>query len=194
MRTVHQKSQRSSEHLLAAETLNNPCVHLECRLPINLREFLADQLGAVIDESDTTVLNLAAEADDLTLSKLARAIRRYSTNRARQRWDECTIPLKTLSTTREDAVAILCLHCRTVDLSVDAAETHRPPSCIVMKLRGASAIEASRGAGSAIADAMRSQIEEFRRLRAAFGLPHFELDSYVRRDCITFTWRPISGG
>jgi hypothetical protein len=192
-RIVQRQPLRPQDNLLNPESRRSPCVHLECRLPINLREFLADQLGAVVDESDTTVLNLAADADELTLSKLARAIRRYSTNRARQRWDECSVPLKTLTADGQDAVGILCLRCQAVDLNPGAAQRHRPPGCIVLNLSGPSSAPVStRGPEAAVADSIRNQIEEFRRLRAAFGLPHFELDSYVRHDCITFTWRPVS--
>ncbi len=176
--------------------LKTSCVHLECRLPINLREFLADQLGAVVDESDETVLNLAAEADETTLSKLARAIRRYSTNRARELWDECSVPLATFAchSKANSWAGLLCLRCVKIDFAGDAAERHHPPGCIVLGLPAARTTVSHSGAASEadIANRIRLLIEEFRRLRAAFGLPHFELDSYVRNGSVTFTWRPVS--
>jgi len=160
-------------------------------LPINLRTFLAEQLGATVNESDAAVLDLAAAVDEATLSKLARAIRRYSTARARERWEECTLQLEELSATVANG-ATLCLGCKTMDFS-DSAARHRPPECVVLNLSMASLHGAQALAREAtMADAVRSQIEEFRRLRAAFGLPHFELDCYVRRGAITFTWRPLS--
>jgi hypothetical protein len=168
---------------------------LECRLPINLREFLAEQLGAVIDESDETVLNLAAEADETTLSKLARAIRRYSTNRARELWDECSVPLARLAwrTGEPRQEAILCLRCVKLELSPNAAGRHQPPGCIVLGLTmGTDEARQAAQSDSEVANRVRVLIEEFRRLRAAFGLPHFELDSYVRNGSVTFTWRPVS--
>lgn len=184
-------SLRPADNLFNSSSLKHSCIHLECRLPINLRTFLAEQLGATVNESDDAVLDLAAGADEATLSKLARAIRRYSTARARERWEECTIALEELSATASNG-ATLCLGCRTMDFS-DSAARHRPPECVVLNL---SIADRSGGKGHAqeatVADTVRSQIEEFRRLRAGFGLPHFELDCYVRRGAITFTWRPLT--
>lgn len=180
----------------AAPNLKTSCVHLECRLPINLREFLAEQLGAVINESDETVLSLAAEADEATLSKLARAIRRYSTNRARELWDECSVPLADLAPQRGKTPpsGMLCLKCVRLDFAPGAAERHQPPGCIVLGLpmAGTDGTAPTSASEAEIAKRVRVLIEEFRRLRAAFGLPHFELDSYVRNGNVTFTWRPVS--
>src|SRR5277367_1487131 len=69
------------------------CLHQKCRLPINLREFLSQQFGSVLNCDSDTILSLAANADQATLSKLARAIRRYSTTRAHQDWAECSVGL-----------------------------------------------------------------------------------------------------
>jgi hypothetical protein len=171
---------------------------LECRLPINLREFLADQLGTVVDESGATMLNFAANAEESTLSQLARAIRRYSTTRAHELWEECGIPLSRFapsgaSTSDTDEVA-LCLSCVRVEFGDGALARHQTAGCISLALEAAH-VEC-RSASSelhevAVADAIRQLIEEFRRLRAAFGLPHFELDSYVRNQQVIFTWRPV---
>jgi len=172
-------------------------IHLECRLPINLREFLATNLGAVVDESDETVLRLAATADETTLSQLARAIRRYSTTRAQQSWQETSIPLNHLlleaGITRQPIV--LCLKCARLDLGDAAAGRHLSGGCISLALDSVCEIRTTERSGQQevrVADAIRRLIEEFRALRAVFGLPHFELDSFVRHCQVTFTWRPLT--
>jgi hypothetical protein len=168
------------------------CVHLECRLPINLREFLAKQLGAVLDESDETMLKLAANAEESTLSRLARAIRRYSTTRAHESWEESGVPLSRFVEASGAEEIALCLACARVEFGDGALVRHQTAGCVSLALN----IACTRGTSAApdqvaVADAIRRLIEEFRRLRAAFGLPHFELDSYVRNDQVVFTWRPL---
>jgi hypothetical protein len=170
------------------------CLHLECRLPINLREFLAEQLGGVLDQSDETMLKLAANAEETTLSKLARAIRRYSTNRAHESWEECSVALTRFGTAGKDATheIVLCLACVRVEFGDGALARHQVAGCVSLALGAARTGTASAARHEvAAADAIRRLIEEFRRLRAAFGLPHFELDSYVRNDQVVFTWRPL---
>jgi hypothetical protein len=44
----------------------------------------------------------------------------------------------------------------------------------------------------AIADRLQRQVEEFRALRSAFGLPHYELDLYGSGHQVNFTWHPLS--
>jgi hypothetical protein len=173
-------------------------IHLECRLPINLREFLASHLGAVVDESDETVLRLAATADETTLSQLARAIRRYSTTRAQQAWQETSIPLARLllepGITRPRLV--LCLKCARVDFDDAAAGRHLSSlGCISLAFDTVCETRTAEQPGQQevrVADAIRRLIEEFRAVRAVFGLPHFELDSFVRHCQVTFTWRPLA--
>ena len=65
-------------------------------MPINLREFLAEQFegGLRIDEDGVFTLGSATGED--ALSRVARAIRRYSTERAHERWDECAAALASL--------------------------------------------------------------------------------------------------
>jgi hypothetical protein len=173
-------------------------LHLECRLPINLREFLAIQLGAVVDESDETVLRLAATADETTLSRLARAIRRYSTTRAQQSWEETATPLARLivEPRTPHARLALCLKCVRIEFGEGALERHQTAGCVSLALDSASETRTAETAERQelrVADSVRHLIEEFRALRVAFGLPHFELDSYVRSGQVTFTWRPLPG-
>jgi hypothetical protein len=177
--------------------LKSSCLHLECRLPINLRDFLADQLGAVVDKSDEHVLNLAVNSDPTTLSKLARAIRRYSTSRAQQPWEQCSVPLADFIIRKktEPPAIVLCLKCVRIDFGDEAIARHQSGRCVSLALqdvcRRPGRVSLARVEGP-IADRIRTSIEEFRRLRVAFGLPHFFLDSYVRNHQVTFTWRPLA--
>lgn len=171
-------------------------LRLEHRLPINLREFLATQLGAVVDESDETVLHLAATADEATLSRLARAIRRYSTTRAQQAWEECAVPLAhfVVEPRASDASVALCLKCVRVEFGEGAIGRHQAGGCVSLALGGAceaGTLDSSGRHEVRIADAVRRLIEEFRALRVAFGLPHFDLDCYTRNRQVIFTWRPV---
>jgi hypothetical protein len=181
----------------AKTIVKSSCLHLECRLPINLRDFLADQLGAVVNKSDEHVLNLAANSDPVTLSKLARAIRRYSTSRAQQEWEERPVPLSSFIVCKKTAPAaiVLCLKCVRVEFDESAVARHQSGGCVILALqdvcRRPGRLSFVKVEGQ-IADRIRTSIEEFRRLRAAFGLPHFFLDSYVRNHQVTFTWRPLA--
>lgn len=168
------------------------CLHIECKLPINLRRFLAAQLGLMVDSGDEAIMNVAATADSKTLSKIARAIRRYSTARAHEEWTECSVELERLVHLDASALApvTLCLKCARIEFGRPGASAHHPPRCLpvdLTKSRGAN------GSGAAETDVTKVQqvIEEFRALRVAFGLPHFELDCYPRADQIVFTWRPL---
>ncbi len=75
---------------------DSPPLNLKCALPINLREFLAGQFAAPFAEEfridEDGVFTLGPGAGEDALSRVARAIRRYSTNRAHERWDECARP------------------------------------------------------------------------------------------------------
>jgi hypothetical protein len=191
---------RLSENFPPADKLFTASrLHLECRLPINLREFLANQLGAIVDESDETVLKLAATADETTLSRLARAIRHYSTTRAQQSWEETALPLALMVVQRDMTAQhmALCLKCVRVEFGPEALERHQKAGCVGVALDGACERRTDEPAARQelrIADTVRRLIKEFRSLRVAFGLPHFDLDSYVRNGQVTFTWRPVQTG
>jgi hypothetical protein len=170
-------------------------LHLECRLPINLRNFLAEQLGAALETGDQNIADLAANADEATLSRLARAIRRYSTARAHEAWADCAIALSRFSGAGAEASqrAVLCLKCTSVEFGDSAADAHQAPACLVVNLDAAcaAAMDTPERSDQAIANCIQHLIEEFRALRVAFGLPHFELDCYVTNRRVTFTWRPL---
>jgi hypothetical protein len=60
------------------------------------------------------------------------------------------------------------------------------PACL------AAAMDNGEEAEDALADQLQRQVEEFRTLRSAFGLPHYELDLYSSGHKVTFSWHPVS--
>ena len=183
---------------------DSPSLNLKCALPINLREFLAQQFadGLRIDEDGVFAMGPGAGED--TLSHIARAIRRYSTERAHERWDECTTALARLGDDLDWALesgdqVVLCLGCAALETGTDALERHRRVGCIAVELSARLTAksqpdngrhpEASQGQG--LPEMLRQMIEGFRLGRAALGLPHFDLDCYVARGQVIFTWRPL---
>jgi hypothetical protein len=176
--------------------IESSCLHVECKLPINLRKFLAEHLGEKAAADDDSILDLAAHADEATLSKLARAIRRYSTARAHESWAECSVPLAKFGSPEKNPAppAALCLRCASVEFGVNAMSAHQGSGCVAIGLGGKDSArpdEANGAKGMKISDRIQRSIEEFRALRIAFGLPHFDLDCYVRGAQMTFTWRPL---
>jgi hypothetical protein len=163
-----------------------------CRLPINLRSFLATQLGCHAEADDQTILGLAEHADQATLNKLARAIRRYSTARAREAWVECRVPVTKFADAHERrAAAVLCLRCARVDFAGSLSHQHQGSGCVPISLTGSDSANASSDYHRGIPEKIQRLVEEFRALRAAFGLPHFDLDCYLRGDHLTLMWRPL---
>ena len=163
-----------------------------CRLPINLRSFLAGQLGCQPDASDDTVLSYAARADQFTLSKLARAIRRYSTARAHEAWAECRLAVTAFVQAHQDGhLAVLCLRCVRVDFGDAASRQHQRNGCVPITLTQTKAPKLTDIAAEDVPEKIQHLVEEFRALRIAFGLPHFDLDCYLRGDQLTLMWRPL---
>ena len=186
--------------IFSVPVIESSCLHVEFRIPIDLRCYLAQQLA--LDCDDEALLNVAAHADGATLSKLARAIRRFSTERARTRWSECAVALATFEKIANAAAdashAILCLGCARIDFGGHATEAHRGSECVVVDLSAAlganSSGTRSKGGRKAIAERLQTIIEQFRALRAAFHLPHYGLDCYVTNSRVTFIWSPLSSG
>ncbi len=185
--------------IFSLPVIESSCLHVEFRIPIDLRRYLAKQLA--LDCDDEALLNFAAHADGATLSKLARAIRRFSTERARTRWSECGVALATfekIAARADTAHAILCLGCARIDFGEHATEAHHGSECVVVDLSAALGANSggahSRGGRKPIAERLQTIIEQFRALRAAFHLPHYGLDCYVTNSRVTFTWSPLSSG
>ena len=191
--------QSELSRIFSVPVIESSCLHVEFRIPIDLRRYLSKQLA--LDCNDEALLNFAAHADCATLSKLARAIRRFSTERARTRWAECAVTLaafEKIAMCAETAHAILCLGCARIDFGPHVAEAHHGSECVVVDLSSAlranSGGTRSKGGRKPIAERLQTLIEQFRALRAAFHLPHYGLDCYVTNSRVTFTWSPLSSG
>ena len=180
-----------------------PSLNLKCDLPINLREFLADEFagGLRIDEDGVFTLGTATGED--ALNRVARAIHRYSTERAHERWDECAATLASLGDDLDWAAesgdqVVLCLGCAALETGADAVGRHREPGCVAVELSAKPTANPYAEAIGHVADAqslpemLRHVIEGFRLVRAALGLSYFDLDCYVARGQVIFTWRPLS--
>jgi hypothetical protein len=171
------------------------CLHAECKLPINLRHFLAQQFGPTLESDNESILDMAANADAATLSRVARAIRRYSTSRAREAWAECVVPLEDFE--RQGAntspAARLCLECARLEFGAEACATHSAPRCLTIDLLPdcSPSPRSANHSSPSVSDRLQRQIEDFRAMRAAFGLSHFDLDCYVTNRRIMFSWRPL---
>ena len=184
---------------LTSSLIESSCLHVECKLPINLRQFLAQQFDPILDSNNDTILDLAARADEATLSRVARAIRRYSTSRAREAWAECSMTLsdfERVGASPTPAVT-LCLECTRLEFGAEACERHLSPRCLTVNLLPAcpaaenSADGVPSSSTASIPDRLQRLIEDFRAMRAAFGLSHFDLDCYVTNRRVMFSWRPL---
>jgi hypothetical protein len=176
---------------LTTPIIESSCLHVECKLPIDLRHFLAQQFGPPLDCDNASILDMAANADEATLSRVARAIRRYSTSRAREAWAECATTLDDFERAgrRAEPAARLCLECACLEFDASACEAHLEPRCLTVDLL--QACWPDKGS-SPVPDRLQRQIEEFRAMRAAFGLSHFDLDCYVTNRRVMFSWRPLN--
>jgi hypothetical protein len=185
---------------LKSPIIEASCLHVECKLPINLRQFLARHFDPILDSDDNdSILDMAAHADEATLSRVARAIRRYSTSRAREAWAECSVTLGDFE--REGAssapAATLCLECARLEFGLEACNAHMGPRCLTVNLLPACPAQENSADGAPSQDSatipvrLQRQIENFRAMRTAFGLSHFDLDCYVTNRRVMFSWRPL---
>lgn len=189
---VFHKHDLSLAHFSLPPIKANPTTRSTCCLPINLRTFLAAQLGCHSEADDNTILNFAAHADQLTLNKLARAIRRYSTARAHEAWAECSLPVAAFVKAYQDQrLAVLCLRCVKLDFGATASTKHQRNGCVPITLVGGGSLSRTVAATAEVPEKIQHVVEEFRALRTAFGLSHFDLDCYVRGEQLTLMWRPL---
>jgi hypothetical protein len=173
-------------------------LQLGSRLPINLRHFLAEQLGSSMRIEDDSIVALEPHSNETLMRELARAIRRFSAERAREAWCECAMGLDRLE--REFLTApdgdrgpvVLCLRCACV--GAGPLDRHCDSRCIPVEL-GAE-VPAQRLEGRSVEealtpDALHRAVENFRLRRTEAGQPHYDLDCYVAGGQVIFTWRPL---
>jgi hypothetical protein len=178
--------------------LESPRLNLMGMLPINLRHFLADRLGPMLHIDDDSNLEFDPRWGDRAVRELARAIRRFSAERARELWRECAVQLGRLASElaripARDRHIVLCLRCGSIGVGPEAAGRHLEPACLAIELNRALDPDAARvSAAHALGpDGLRRAVENFRLRRAAAGLAHFDLDCYLSNDQMVFTWRPL---
>lgn len=173
-------------------------LHLGSRLPINLRRFLAEQLGPDLRVESDTLISLQPRSDEALIRELARAIRRFSAERARQVWSECAIGLARLKNeffrapAGERCPVMLCLRCACI--GAGPLDEHAGPNCLPVNLDSAlkDFQKSLSKDGDGIMDGILQAIENFRAAREASGLEHHDLDCFVSRHQIIFTWRPLA--
>jgi hypothetical protein len=179
-----------------AKAMESVLLKLEGLLPLSLGSFLADYF-ATRNRGGCDADALLAR-DDAMMRELARAIRRFSTARAREAWSECCIAVNRLidDLLRAPAPrrhAVLCLKCGTIAIGANAPARHAELECIPVELNYLMRPGALPNAAKALVpDGIRRAVEDFRRDRSSAGLPHFDLDCYVLNGEIIFTWRPDS--
>ncbi len=83
------------------------------------------------------------------LSRVARAIRRYSTDRAHERWDECATALARLGDDLGRAAesgeqVVLCLRCAALETGADALGHHRGAGCVAVELSAKTRLQLER--------------------------------------------------
>ncbi len=173
-------------------------LQLGSRLPINLRHFLAEQLGSSIRIEDDSIVALQPRSKETLMRELARAIRRFSAERAREAWCECAMGLERLE--REFFAApsdargpvVLCLRCACV--GAGPLDQHCGDRCVAVHLGAevrAQQPEGKCGDGTLTPDALHRAVEDFRLHRTEGGVPHYDLDCYVAGGQVIFTWRPL---
>lgn len=176
-----------------------PALKMETYLPLNLRGFLLQELGAKVRIDDNVIMAAEPVPHEAFMRELARAIRRFSFKRAHESWIEAVIASDTLEQAMAEAVlgrtqVVLCLGCGHLTLGPGAVAAHQSSTCLPVALHHMMArAEAGELAASALRPLLYQLIESFRDERQARGLPHFELDYYLRASQIVFTWRPFPG-
>src|SRR5208283_1379667 len=113
-------------------------LQLGSRLPINLRHFLAEQLGSSMRVEDDSIVALEPRSNETLMRELARAIRRFSAERAREAWCECAMGLDRLereffaAPSDDRGPVVLCLRCSCV--GAGPLDQHCGTRCIPVHL------------------------------------------------------------
>ena len=138
--------------------------------------------------ADGGIMNCAGRgSSEAMLREFARAVRHFSAIRAREHWIECAVAFGELETTLADASIdgrspFICLKCAVFAAPAES-QLHREPGCIVAPL----GISSPRHNAP---ERVRRAVEKFRAKRQSDGLPHYDLDCYVSKGRMVFTWRP----
>ena len=173
-------------------------LQLGSRLPINLRHFLAEQLGSSMRIEDDSIVALEPRSNETLMRELARAIRRFSAERAREAWCECAMGLDRLereffaAPSEDRGPVVLCLRCSCV--GAGPLDQHCGSRCIAVHLGAevrAQQLEGKCVDGRLTPDALHRAVENFRLQRTEAGAPHYDLDCYVAGGQVIFTWRPL---
>ena len=192
-------SERTARTAVAL-VFESPRLKLDGMLPINLRSFLANNLSPMLRVEGDSILAVGSGSGEALMRELARAIRRFSAERAREAWAECAVKIAPLTDElgripAGQAHVVLCLGCVAVRLGPDAPARHREAGCLAVELNPAF-IRGQEAVGEAVRrlvpDGMREAVERFRLARVAAGLSHFDLDCYAANRQMVLTWRPIS--
>ncbi len=169
-------------------------------LPINLRNFLLGELGPRVQIDDNTLAPASGEVPEAFMRDLARAIRRSSFARAHESWIEIVsgrVQLEEglIRSQMGAGQVILCLTCARLSLGSSAAAEHREGSCVAVPLHGGPAHghDHERSGAAPFRRNLYREITQFRLAREKQGMPHYELDYYMRDNCYVFTWRPFPG-
>jgi hypothetical protein len=169
-------------------------------LPINLRSFLASELGGRVCIDDSTIAPSAGEFPEAFMRDLARAIRRFSFARAHESWVEVVISRLALEQALTHArigagQMVLCLGCARISSGFNVLGEHHEASCVTVALHGFASCDYEEGQvpiNSQLRRNLYREIDIFRRGREAQGLPHYDLDYYLRDNHYVFTWRPLT--
>lgn len=164
-----------------------PCAPLTDYLPLNLRSLLTQGMRSSIRSDNRTINSAGRSSTDALLRQFARAVRSFSAMRAREHWVECAVALGELEAMLAEAAIdgrspLICLKCAAFAAPCKS-HLHREPGCIVAPL----GISSPRRSAP---ERARRAVERFRTARQADGLPHYDLDCYVSKGRMVFTWRP----
>jgi hypothetical protein len=167
-------------------------------LPINLRAFLATELGGRVCIDDSVIAPSVGEFPEAFMRDLARAIRRFSFERAHETWIEVVVSPHALeeALTRARTGAgqmVLCLGCARLCSGPDASCEHKDTLCVALMLNGFASRDYEPGQvlNSQLRRSLYREIDNFRLARERQGLPHYDLDYYMRDSHYVFTWRPL---
>jgi hypothetical protein len=189
----------SAHNVSAAASLPFQNLRFENCLPINLRSFLSAELGQRLYIDDSTIAPATGEFPEAFMRDLARAIRRFSFTRAHESWVEVVggrLAIEEgLTRSRIGACqVVLCLRCARLSIGPNALGEHRDASCLVVALHGFTSCDYEQeplAASSQLRRNLYREILNFRRERQSHGLPHYDLDYYLRDSHYVFTCRPL---